>query len=115
MSIVHHIHVQVNPNLAEWFAADPVERIVNLETTLIARKREVVILMMMMMMVRMETTMNHAKKGDMGHQQKKAPIFNRFQKKSQAMKKFPNFDNSTAGEGAIGNNRESVAFPWDPI
>ena len=54
MSIVHHIHLQVNPNLAEWFAGDPVERIVNLETTLIARKREVVILMMMMM-VRMET------------------------------------------------------------
>ena len=46
---VHHIHLQVNPNLAEWFAADPVERIVNLETTLIARKREVVILMTMMM------------------------------------------------------------------
>ena len=70
MSIVHHIHLQVNPNLAEWFAADPVERIVNLETTLIARKREVVILMtmmMMMMMARMETTMI-AKKGEMGHQ-----------------------------------------------
>ena len=67
---VHHIHLQVNPNLAEWFAADPVERIVNLETTLIARKREVVILMtmmMMMMMARMETTMI-AKKGEMGHQ-----------------------------------------------
>ena len=67
---VHHIHLQVNPNLAEWFAADPVERIVNLETTLIARKREVGILMtmmMMMMMARMETTMI-AKKGEMGHQ-----------------------------------------------
>ena len=67
---VHHIHLQVNPNLAEWFAADTVERIVNLETTLIARKREVGILMtmmMMMMMARMETTMI-AKKGEMGHQ-----------------------------------------------
>ena len=105
----------MNPNLAEWFAGDPVERIVNLETTLIARKREVVILMMMMMMVRMETTMNHAKKGDMGHQQKKAPIFNGLQKNSQPMKTFPNFDNYTAGERAIGNNRESVAVPWDPI
>ena len=74
MSIVHHIHLQVNPNLAEWFAADPVERIVNLETTLIARKREVMILMMMMVrMKRMETTMI-AKKGDMGRQLKKAPI-----------------------------------------
>ena len=31
------------------------------------------------------------------------------------MKRFPNFDNSTAGERAIGNNRESVAVPWDPI
>ena len=65
---VHHIHLQVNPNLAEWFAADPVERIVNLETTLIARKREGVILMTMMVrMKRMETTMI-AKKGEMGHQ-----------------------------------------------
>ena len=91
MSIVHHIHVQVNPNLAEWFAGDPVERIVNPESTLIARKREVVILMMMMMMVRMETTMNHAKKGDMGHQQKKAPIFNRFQKKIPSDEKVSKF------------------------
>ena len=97
---VHHIHVQVNPNLAEWFAGDPVERIVNLESTLIARKREVVILMMMMMMtrilmmmmmVRMETTMNHAKKGNMGHQQKKAPIFNRFQKKIPSDEKVSKF------------------------
>ena len=31
------------------------------------------------------------------------------------MKTFPNFDNSSAGERAIGNNRESVAVPWDPI
>ena len=33
--------MQVNPNLADWFAGDPVERIVNLENSLIARKREV--------------------------------------------------------------------------
>ena len=33
--------MQVNPNLADWFAADPVERIVNLENSLLARKREV--------------------------------------------------------------------------
>ena len=33
--------MQVNPNLADWFAGDPVERIVNLENSLLARKREV--------------------------------------------------------------------------
>ena len=34
------VRTEVNPNLEEWFSNDPVERIVNLEAALTARKRE---------------------------------------------------------------------------
>ena len=38
---IHQPHKpQVNPNLADWFKKDPVERIVNLEGAIISRKRE---------------------------------------------------------------------------
>ena len=33
--------VDVNPNLESWFQQDPVERIVNIETSLITRKRDI--------------------------------------------------------------------------